>query len=933
MPLRGPARFEQQNNSTSQVPRLGLVRFEDEQRKRHCTYCRKYHRGPCAAKAKIATASKLDPFAFEFDASSDEPHWTSDEPTISSSVDSESSFDETPPEFQHAVKSAVDVLVAWDQDACLEPIPEAHKIVPPPAFPLDSDMNSIETAVHETSRTRNLAIIAHVDHGKTTIADRLLAKASMLRDQGVAKSCKMDTGKLEIERGITIKATSTGLLYPAEQLLVNLVDCPGHVDFNGEVSAALRITDGALLVVDCIEGVCVQTEMVLRQALEEGVKPILFLNKLDRAFTELQLAPEQAYFRLISTIEAVNSIVREYNADELCPTKNNVIFGSGLFGWAFTLSSMAAARGLSCSASKLWGDRYIEKSTGAFVKLAPSPDADRTFSQCVLQPLYRLHAIAADGDETQLAAFAKRHKIDCPPSQPRLKDSVRLLLRNWLPCGDVIVNTVAEHLPCPSTAQQARAPNLGAGLEGTPAYDCIQACDPSGPLIVYVTKLAPMGKNEGKKLIALGRVFSGTVRAGDRVTVIDAQHGQQHTAKIDRVKMMMVDKMLDLTAAPAGSLIGLVGVHHVGTVLQDPSLPPMRGLSLSVSPVVSMAVRPQKAADTQRLVEKLRELVKIDTSLALEHDAETGEHCLIGTGELHMQSALHDLQDMLPAGVLIRPSEPSVRCRETILSAGQVCLAKSGNKHNRIFARAVPLSVEVEELLDSGELTQSTDDKTRSDLLSQCGWDRSEARRKVLRITGSNVLVDCTEGLSMQDILEHLANAFDSVVTSGVLCNSPVVGVRLEIHDGTRWHKERTHRGPNQMVEPARRAFLAALLTAEPRLREPILQCKVQVPETQAQKVCAVLKKRRGVITGYDTERLATVEAHVPVDESFGLSEELRKETSGYASPQCAFSKWQEIRGDPRQPDNLAAVMMNKTRERKRLPEAMPMLSELADKM
>eukprot|EP00656_Telonema_subtile_P048011 TRINITY_DN5621_c0_g1_i3.p1 TRINITY_DN5621_c0_g1~~TRINITY_DN5621_c0_g1_i3.p1 ORF type:complete len:862 (-),score=276.65 TRINITY_DN5621_c0_g1_i3:126-2711(-) len=859
--------------------------------------------------AKVAAGSLLDPLACEFAPSSD------DEPVMSSSGDSEASLEGPKPE--GALAEAVHLAV----ERIAVPVREET--------PLDEcDMSTIERAVHQGHRVRNLAIIAHVDHGKTTIADRLLAKASMLRDQQVAKSCKMDTGALEIERGITIRASSTGLLYSKERLLLNLVDCPGHVDFNGEVAAALRITDGALLVVDCIEGVCVQTEMVLRQALVEGVRPVLFLNKLDRAFGELQLSPEQAYLRLVLTIEAVNSIVREYEPEwELCPSQNTVLFGSGLFGWGFTLADMAKARGLTCSSSKLWGDRYLHK--GAFLKAPPSPDAERSFVSVVLAPLYRLHNIADHGEEHQLEAFAARHNLAAPAPQPRCKDMVRALLRSWLPCADAIVAVAAEQLPSPAQAQQARADTL-AGSDPT-MREIIGACDPEGPLVVFICKLAAASK-ESKQLVGLGRVFSGTARPGDAVLLI-GEHGQTTKEKVDRVKMVMVDRSLELSCAPAGCLVALAGIQHTGTLVQQPDLAGMPVLSLAMRPVVSVAVRPCNARDSSKVVHALRELCRLDRSLRLDRDEELGEHSLAGAGELHLQSALHDLQELLPAGVGVQPGEPSVRCRETAGAGGQVCLAKSNNKHNRVYARAVPLDEGTQELLESGQLTEHTEEKARADLLATVGWDRQEARRKVLRITGSNMLVDCTEGLPMGEVIEHLAAAFDAVSGSGVLCGSAVAGVRIEINEGTRWHKERTHRGPNQMAEPARRAMLAALLSAEPRVREPVLEVTVLVPEAHAQKVCSVIKGRRGVINGYESDRLVTVNAMLPVDAAFGLAEQLRKESSGYASPQCCFSCWQEIPGDPLAEEGLAAEMVARTRARKKMPAAVPRMSDLADKL
>lgn len=547
---RGLVRFaahpEQHNTTTSLEPQV-----TEEYPRRHCTYCRKYHAGLCVYGPQVAVASNLDPFAPNFGESQG------------------GGVNEASPDALRDEQTPPSLYLSQE---------DSH------------DLNSIETAVQRIDRVRNLSIIAHVDHGKTTIADRLLAKASMLRDQQSATRCAMDTGKLEQERGITIKATSTGLLYQQEQLLVNLVDCPGHVDFNSEVSAALRITDGALVVVDCVEGVCVQTETVLRQALQEGVQPVLFLNKLDRAITELQLSPEECYQRLVSTIESVNSICREYLDRELCPTLDNVIFGSGLFGWAFTLSSFATARGLTISSRKLWGERFADRATGKVCKSRPSSQTERTFVSALLQPLYRLHAIGDKGDFDALAAFVQKNKLASPNVQDRCKDMVRALLRLWLPCADVIVDVAAKHLPNPAQSQQERAAVLGAGLEGTAAFDGIRAADADASLVCYITKLAPMGKGSGRKQVALGRVFSGTVRPGERVTMI-AQCGQRSQAKVERVKMMMVDKMIDLPAAPAGSLIGLVGIEQVGTVVGDNATPAMQGLSLAVSPVVGGCTR------------------------------------------------------------------------------------------------------------------------------------------------------------------------------------------------------------------------------------------------------------------------------------------------------------------------------------------------------
>jgi elongation factor 2 len=168
---------------------------------------------------------------------------------------------------------------------------------------------------------RNMSVIAHVDHGKSTLTDSLVAAAGDTR--------LTDTRQDEQDRCITIKSTGISLFFKAEahyklpaesvgdEFLINLIDSPGHVDFSSEVTAALRVTDGALVVVDCVEGVCVQTETVLRQALGERIKPVITVNKLDRAFLELQLPSEDMYSAFVKHVENVNVLVSTYNDEEL----------------------------------------------------------------------------------------------------------------------------------------------------------------------------------------------------------------------------------------------------------------------------------------------------------------------------------------------------------------------------------------------------------------------------------------------------------------------------------------------------------------------------------------------------------------------------------------------------------------------------------------
>jgi elongation factor 2 len=208
---------------------------------------------------------------------------------------------------------------------------------------------------------RNMSVIAHVDHGKSTLTDSLVQRAGIISAKNAGSARFTDTRPDEQERGVTIKSTAISLfaqLQDAEDLkdvpvkteknefLINLIDSPGHVDFSSEVTAALRVTDGALVVVDTIEGVCVQTETVLRQALGERIKPVLVINKVDRALLELQLSKEDLYQNFSRAIESVNVVIATYYDKvlgdvQVYPEKGTVAFGSGLHGWAFTIRQFA----------------------------------------------------------------------------------------------------------------------------------------------------------------------------------------------------------------------------------------------------------------------------------------------------------------------------------------------------------------------------------------------------------------------------------------------------------------------------------------------------------------------------------------------------------------------------------------------------------------
>jgi len=278
---------------------------------------------------------------------------------------------------------------------------------------------------------RNMSVIAHVDHGKSTLTDSLVAAAGIIAKEDAGNVRLTDTRQDEKDRGITIKSTGISLYFemppeydcpPASDgrsFLINLIDSPGHVDFSSEVTAALRVTDGGLVVVDVVEGVCVQTETVLRQALAERIVPVLTINKLDRGFLELQLDPESMYQNFVRVIENANVILATYQ-DQLMgeisvyPEKGTVAFSAGLQGWAFTLSKFARMYAKKFGvdkvkmAQRLWGDSFFDADAKKWTAKGQSEDGKpltRAFCKFILDPIYQIFNACMNDDQEKLNKY------------------------------------------------------------------------------------------------------------------------------------------------------------------------------------------------------------------------------------------------------------------------------------------------------------------------------------------------------------------------------------------------------------------------------------------------------------------------------------------------------------------------------------------------
>jgi len=827
---------------------------------------------------------------------------------------------------------------------------------------------------------RNMSVIAHVDHGKSTLTDSLLSKAGIIAGAKAGETRATDTRKDEQERCITIKSTAISMYFEMDAkdlafvkqekekdingFLINLIDSPGHVDFSSEVTAALRVTDGALVVVDCVSGVCVQTETVLRQAIAERIKPVLFMNKMDRALLELQLEQEDLYQTFQRIVENVNVIIATYADDDgpmgivrVDPVNASVGFGSGLHGWAFTLKQFAEMYASKFGVDvdklmkKLWGENFFNAKTKKWSK-TKSEDNVRSFCMYVLDPIYKIFDVIMNfkKDETDklLDKLDIKKKMKHEDLQLEGKPLMKVVMRTWLPAGDTMFQMIVIHLPSPVTAQKYRAEMLYEGPLDDECAVAMKNCDPNGHLMMYISKMVPT--SDKGRFYAFGRVFSGKIATGQKVRIMGpnftpGKKEDLYEKSIQRTILMMGRYIEAIEDVPCGNICGLVGVDQflvkTGTITTFKEAHNLKVMKFSVSPVVRVAVEPKNAADLPKLVEGLKRLAKSDPMVQCVIE-ESGEHIIAGAGELHLEICLKDLEED-HAQIPLKKSDPVVSYRETVSEeSSQMCLSKSPNKHNRLFMKAVPMPDGLAEDIDKGEVSNKQDFKLRGRYLAdKYEYDVTEARKIWCfgpDTMGPNILIDCTKGVQyLQEIKDSVVAGFQWATKEGVLCDENMRACRFNIYDVTL-HTDAIHRGGGQIIPTARRVLYACALTAQPRLMEPVYLVEIQCPENAVGGIYGVLNRRRGHVFEENQvpgTPMFHVKAYLPVNESFGFTADLRSNTGGQAFPQCVFDHWQIMQGDPLDPDGKSKPfdICQQTKKRKGLKEGLPDLGNYLDKL
>jgi elongation factor 2 len=688
---------------------------------------------------------------------------------------------------------------------------------------------------------RNMGIIAHIDHGKTTLTDSLLAGTGLLSPKVAGSARVLDYLEEEQKRGITLKTANISLLYKTAErsFIVNLVDTPGHVDFTGKVTRALRSIDGAVVVVDAVEEIMAQTEIVIRQALEERVRPTLFINKVDRLIIELKLNAEQIQEKFTRIIGNFNDLIEIYGEPpfkdkwKINPAAGSVAFGSALHRWGFTLN-MARQKDVKFS------DIISAYESGEYEKL-----------------------------------------------------------QKTLPLHSAILDIAVKHIPNPLEAQGYRLEKIWKGDMASEVGQAMAGCDDDGPTVVCITHVQA---NPNSGLIAIGRLFSGTVKTGDTVYLVNAQRENV----IQQVAIYMGAFREPVNQIAAGNLVALTGLElaKAGETIVDvehkEGMVPFERIRYVSEPVVTVAVEPKNPKDLPKLLVAMGKLATEDPNLATTVNRETGEYLLSGMGELHLEIAAKLLRDYL-SGMEITVSSPRVVYRENAARKGAIATAWSPNRQNKFAVQVEPL--------DEGDVN----------IIEQEGHNAKSAGTMLAVDEYKNVLVDRTgKAEQFREILDFIISGFTFACRAGPLCGEPLRGVKISLME-IQLSDNAEHRSPVEIMHGVGKAIFGSFLTAKPVLFEPVYKTVISAPAEMAGDCSRIISSRRGKISAFEQKGVFTVlTGYIPVAETFGLAAELRSTTSGRALWQSLFARWKKV------PEKLEAKIIKEVRKRKGLPAEVP---------
>ncbi|MCL7475597.1 MAG: elongation factor EF-2 [Methanosarcinales archaeon] len=689
----------------------------------------------------------------------------------------------------------------------------------------------VTVLMNDPEHIRNIGIVAHIDHGKTTLTDNILAGAGMISKELAGKQLFTDSDAEEQERGITIDSACVSMVHEFEgdEYLINLIDTPGHVDFGGDVTRAMRAVDGAVVVVDAVEGTMPQTETVLRQALKEHVKPVLFVNKVDRLINELQVDAQEMQIRLGKVIDHVNKLIKGMNEQKykagwrMDAAEGTVVFGSALYNWAISVP-------------------YMKKSGVGFVDV---------FNYC------------KEGNMKELA-------LKCP-------------------LHEVLNDTVIRFLPNPLVAQKDRVNVIWHGNKESTEFKDMMSANKDGDVALMVTNIS-MDPHAGE--VATGRLFSGTLKRGMELFVSGSSKTNrlQQVGIFMGPERLEVEK---IPGGNIAAVTGLKDAYVGATVSSMTDMLPFESIKHASEPVVTVAVEAKHMKDLPKLVEVLRQVAKEDNTLKVTINEETGEHLMSGMGELHLEVIGHRIER--DKGVEITTSPPIVVYRETVQKHAGPVEGKSPNRHNRFYIEVEPLSNEVVDLIKSGEVSMRMPEVERREKFMEAGFDKDEAKGISTIYESNILINTTKGIQYLNETMELVIDGFEEVMVGGPLSREPCQAVKVRLVDAKLHedavHRGPAQVIP-AVRSAIQAAMLSADDTLLEPYQNVFIQTP---QNNMGGATSEIQGRRGVISNMTQEGDMTIIESKAPVAELFGFAGDIRSATEGRASWSTEFAGFEPL--------------------------------------
>ncbi|MFX0017558.1 MAG: GTP-binding protein [Promethearchaeota archaeon] len=709
-------------------------------------------------------------------------------------------------------------------------------------MPRRKEITDILRMMEQTENIRNFGLVGHIDHGKTTLSDSLLSEAGFLSPDLAGEARALDYLEEEQQRGITMKSANISLYYEKtledhKPFLINLVDTPGHLDFSGKVTRALRLVDGVVVVVDAVEEIITQSETVIKQALQERVKPILYINKVDRLIRELKLTDEEIRKKYTRIINDFNKLIKRY-ADkpfkkewQVSPANGNVAFGSALHKWGFTL-------------------KILEKS------------------------------------ELKFSDIKARYKKETY-SKETYADLVI-----YLPIHKAILEMVVDHLPNPKEAQKYRIEKIWDGDINSEIGHAMRECNPLGPLVICMSKVQVDKQN----LIATGRIFSGICSKREEIFLLR----ENNYEVIQRTAIFMGQRREQVEKVPVGNIVAIEGLKRLKsgeTIVESnyiDKMVPFEDVKYVTTPVVTVSIEPEYLRDMDEMRKLIENLMIEDPNLRFEINEENGEFLLSGMGPLHLEVTAKEIEKR---GIKVSISEPRAVFKESCRSNSSLITVNSPNNQSSLSIKIERLDRKTASFLQSVNINSFKPLSVLKEILEKKTNLRESDIEHFWKFDSDQNLLIYNGIDNLNEFFKNIIiEIFKKIQLNGPLCGEKLTELKISV-ENLKIDNLNEENAFTELSTMFYEAIKKGLNEAELILLEPLYHCIIQLPPDYIKNVLTLLTKYSAKIKNINQEKeyQAIIEILIPVRNSIKFAEDIRSTTSGRAFWQNEFYAFLEV--------------------------------------